>query len=68
MENSDIKYLDIFFSPIQINQLDLNIDSLIEFCYEMKRKDEKGSKISILEDGKVRMLLMKFMKNLLNLK
>ena len=31
---------------LEINQLDLNIDSLIEFCYEMKRKDEKGSKIS----------------------
>ena len=46
MENSDIKYLDIFFSPIQINQLDLNIDSLIKFCYEMKRKDEKGGNIS----------------------
>ena len=27
---------------IQISELELNIDSLIEFCYEIKRKNEKG--------------------------
>jgi len=34
--------LNIFHVPIQITELELNIDSLIEFCYEMKRKNEKG--------------------------
>ena len=28
MKNSDIKYLDIFFSPIQINQLDFDVVSI----------------------------------------
>ena len=32
--------------PIQITKLELNIDPLIEFCYEMKRKNEKGVEIS----------------------
>ena len=32
--------------PIQITKLELNIDSMIEFCYEMKRKNEKGVEIS----------------------
>ena len=46
MKPMTMKYLNLFFSPILINQLDLNIDSLIEFCYEMKRKDEKGVEIT----------------------
>jgi len=40
--NMDRKYLNLFSVPIQTTKLELNIDSLIEFCYEMKRKDEKG--------------------------
>ena len=40
------KYLNLFSVPIQIFELELNIDSLIEFCYEMKRKDEIGVEIS----------------------
>ena len=36
------EYLNLFHVPIQIIELKLNIDSLIEFCYEMKRKNEKG--------------------------
>jgi len=32
----------IFPVPVQISTLELDIDSLIEFCYEMKRKNEKG--------------------------
>ena len=44
MENRD--YVDLFIAPIQLTDLDLNIDSLIEFCYEMKRKNEKGVEIS----------------------
>jgi uncharacterized protein (TIGR02466 family) len=38
--------LNAFSVPIRIIDLKLNIDSLIEFCYEMKRKDEKGVQIS----------------------
>ena len=41
-QDMDRKYLDLFSVPIQITELELNIDSLIEFCYEMKRKNEKG--------------------------
>ena len=37
-----MKYFNIFSVPIQATILELNIDSLIEFCYEMKRKNEKG--------------------------
>ena len=44
----DEKYLNLFCVPIQIIKLELNIDSLIEFCYEMKRKDEKGVEMSNL--------------------
>ena len=40
------EYLNLFPVPIQITELELNIDSLLEFCYEMKRKDEKGVEIS----------------------
>ena len=36
------EYLNLFNVPIQITKLELNIDSLIEFCYEMKHKNEKG--------------------------
>ena len=39
-------YLNIFPVPIQITELELNVESLIEFCYEMKRKDERGVEIS----------------------
>ena len=38
--------LNLFSVLIQISELKLDIDSLIEFCYEMKRKDEKGVEIS----------------------
>ena len=36
------QYLNLFQVPIQKTNLELNIDSLIEFCYELKRKDKKG--------------------------
>ena len=39
-------YLKIFPVPIHRTELELNIDSLIKFCYEMKRKNEKGVQIS----------------------
>ena len=42
----DREYLNLFPVPIQMIELELNIDSLIEFCYEMKRKNEKGVKLS----------------------
>ena len=41
-----MKYLNVFSVPIQIIELELDIDSLIEFCYEMKRKNEEGVEIS----------------------
>jgi len=37
---------NVFGVPLQITELELDIDSLIEFCYEMKRKDEKGVELS----------------------
>jgi len=40
------EYLNLFHVPIQIIKLELDIDSLIEFCYEMKRKNEEGVEIS----------------------
>ena len=40
------EYLNLFPVPIQATQTELNIDSLIEFCYEMKRKNEEGVEIS----------------------
>ena len=40
------EYLNLFPVPIQVTKLELNIDSLIEFCYEMKRENEKGVEIS----------------------
>ena len=40
------EYLNLFSVPIRLIKLKLNIDSLIEFCYEMKRKNEKGVEIS----------------------
>ena len=42
----DKEFHGMFPIPIQITVLELNIDSLIEFCYEMKRKNEKGAEIS----------------------
>ena len=42
----NMEYVNLFFVPMQITKLGLDIDSLIEFCYEMKRKDEKGVEIS----------------------
>ena len=36
------EYIQSFCVPIQKTVLELNIDSLTEFCYEMKRKNEKG--------------------------
>ena len=42
----DREYLNLFSVLIQITGLELNIDSLIEFCYEMKRNDEIGVEIS----------------------
>ena len=37
-----IEYLPIFPTLIQVTKLDLNTDSIIEFCYEMKRQNKKG--------------------------
>ena len=45
-QDMDREYLNLFSVPIQIFKLELNIDFLIEFCYEMKRKDEIGDKRS----------------------
>ena len=42
----DKEYLKLFYVPVQISETKLNVDSLIEFCYEMKRKDEKGIELS----------------------
>ena len=42
----DREYLNLFHVPIQMFKLDLNIDSLKEFCYEMKHKNEKGVQLS----------------------
>ena len=36
------EYLQLFPVVVQITKLDLNIDSIIEFCHEMKREDEEG--------------------------
>ena len=38
------KKLNLFSVPIQMNELELNTNSLIEFCYEIKRKNEKELK------------------------
>ena len=46
LEKKNKKYLDLFQVPIQITELELNIDSLIEFCYEMKCKNEKGVELT----------------------
>jgi len=42
----NIHYSRLFDVPIQITELELNIDSLMEFCYEMKHENEKGIKFS----------------------
>jgi len=39
-------YLNLFPAPLQVTELELNINSLLEFCYEMKRKNEEGVEIS----------------------
>tara|TARA_B110000285_G_scaffold146016_1_gene162990 strand:- start:74 stop:688 length:615 start_codon:yes stop_codon:yes gene_type:complete len=36
------EYLNIFSAVALTTKLELNIDSLIEFCYEIKCKDEEG--------------------------
>ena len=41
-----MEYVDLFSVPVQITQLELDIDSLIEFCYEKKRENEQGEKLS----------------------
>ena len=41
-QDMDRNYLNLFHVSIQRSKLELDIDSLIEFCYEMKHKDEKG--------------------------
>ena len=46
LKKKNKEYLNLFPVPIQITQTKLNIDSLIEFCYEMKHKNEKGVGIS----------------------
>jgi len=45
-QGMDSEYLNLFRVPIQISKLELDIDLLIEFCYEMKRKNEKGAEKS----------------------
>ena len=41
-----MKYLDLFPVPIQMTDLELNIASLISFCYEMQRQNEKGVELT----------------------
>ena len=43
-----MEYQQIFSACIQANQTKLDIDSLTSFCYEVKRRDKKGRKISNL--------------------
>ena len=45
-EENGIEYLDAFVIRILRVRLELDIDSLIEFCYEMKRKDGIGVEVS----------------------
>ena len=43
MSNSENKeYLHLFNVPIQVSELELDIDFLIDFCYEMKRENKTG--------------------------
>ena len=44
--NMNKEYIQPFSVPIQKTFLELNIDSLIEFCYEMKHKDKEGVELS----------------------
>ena len=46
LEKMNSEYLNLFHVPIQIIKLELDIEAMLEFCYEMKRKNEKGVKIS----------------------
>ena len=41
-----MEYLNLFITPIQISNLELNIASLTSFCYEMQRQNEKGVEIT----------------------
>ena len=43
-----MNYLEIFSVCIQSYQTNLDVDSLASFCYEVKRRDSKGRKISNL--------------------
>ena len=43
-----MEYLQIFSACIQTHPTKLDIDSLTSFCYEVKRRDSKGRKISNL--------------------
>jgi uncharacterized protein (TIGR02466 family) len=43
-----MNFVDLFSAPIQIADMELNIPSLITFCYEMQQKNEKGVSISNL--------------------
>ena len=43
-----MEYQQIFSACIQAHQTNLDIDSLTSFCYEVKRRDKKGRKISNL--------------------
>ena len=43
-----MEYLEIFSACIQTYPTKLDIDSLTSFCYEVKRRDSKGRKISNL--------------------
>ena len=43
-----MEYQQIFSACIQGYQTNLDIDSLTSFCYEVKRRDKKGRKISNL--------------------
>ena len=45
-EKKNREYFNLFPVPIQITRLELNIDSLIEFCYEIKCKDAEGVKLT----------------------
>ena len=42
----NMEYSHLFDVPIQTTKLELNIDSLIDFCYELKHKNKKGTILS----------------------
>jgi uncharacterized protein (TIGR02466 family) len=41
-----MEYMNLFQIPVQKNELELNIASLISFCYEMERKNKEGVKLT----------------------